>query len=147
MKISGNPPTHLSLVPLGAGDLIDRAVRFYRKYFLTFVLIASPPVVVGTIISVGWTMIGRQIFSIGAPGQTAEATFYYIFLWFGSVVIWLAETIATLVVMGGASRNFVRHLLFGCFCFYPYNDTAWFDRDGDLLFWRARRDARDNADR
>ncbi|MBK8304411.1 MAG: hypothetical protein IPK98_13785 [Chloracidobacterium sp.] len=28
-------------------------------------------------------------------------------------MIWLAETIATLVVMGGASRNFVRHLLFG----------------------------------
>jgi hypothetical protein len=28
-------------------------------------------------------------------------------------VIWFAETIATLMVMGGASRNFVRHLLFG----------------------------------
>lgn len=134
MKISANSPTHLSLVPLGAGDLIDRAVRFYRKYFLTFVLIASPPVVVGTVISVGWTMIGRQIFSIGAPGQTAEATFYYIFLWFGSVVIWLAETIATLVVMGGASRNFVRHLLFGeAITFAETYRNAW-KRIGALVF-------------
>jgi hypothetical protein len=28
------------------------------------------------------------------------------------VLIWLTETVATLTVMGGASRNFVRHLLF-----------------------------------
>lgn len=105
--------TELSLVPLGAGDLIDRAVRFYRKYFWTFVLIASPPVILGTIISVAWTVLGRQIFSPGADKNSIESTFYVLFLWFGSVIIWLSETIATLVVMGGASRNFVRHLLFG----------------------------------
>jgi len=103
----------ISLVPLGAGDLIDRAVRFYRRYFWTFVSIASPPVIVGTLVSVGWTVAGRQIFSVGSATSTVEGTFYYLFLWFGTVVIWLAETIATLVVMGGASRNFVRHLLFG----------------------------------
>lgn len=109
-----NPAEHdISLAPLGAGDLIDRAVRFYRKYFWTFVLIASPPVIAGTLVSVGWTILGRQIFSIGAGQFSAENTFYYLFVWFGSVVIWLIETIATLVVMGGASRNFVRHLLFG----------------------------------
>ena len=113
MNVPANSPKDLSLVPLGAGDLIDRAVRFYRKYFLTFVLIGSPPVIVGTIISVGWTVAGREIFSVGAPGSGAEAAFYYIFLWIGSILIWLTETIATLVVMGGASRNFVRHLLFG----------------------------------
>ena len=113
MSVTGNPQSNLAVVPLGAGDLIDRAVRFYRKYFWTFILIASPPVIVGTIVSVGWTFAGRQIFSIGTDRYSAETTFYYIFLWFGSVVIWLTETIATLVVMGGASRNFVRHLLFG----------------------------------
>ncbi len=105
--------TELSLVPLGAGDLIDRAVRFYRKYFWTFVLIASPPVIVGTLISVGWTVLGRKTFAPGADKNSIETTFYVLFLWFGSLVIWLSETIATLVVMGGASRNFVRHLLFG----------------------------------
>ncbi len=102
-----------SISPLGAGDLIDRAVRFYRKNFWTFVLIASPPVIVGTLISVGWTLIGREVFSIGSDRFSAENTVYFLFLWFGSVVIWLTETVATLVVMGGASRNFVRHLVFG----------------------------------
>ena len=52
----------LALTPLGAGDLIDRAVRFYRKNFWTLVLIAAPPIVVGTMISVGWTLIGRELF-------------------------------------------------------------------------------------
>lgn len=102
-----------SLSPLGAGDLVDRAVRFYRNNFWTFILIASPPVIAGTLISVGWTVTGRQIFSLSANTYSPENTFYFIFLWFGSMAIWLTETIATLVVMGGASRNFVRHLLFG----------------------------------
>ncbi len=102
----------VSVAPLGAGDLIDRAVRFYRRFFSTLILIASPPVIVGTVISVAWTLLGRQIFSIGNDKLSAENTFYYVFLWFGTIVIWLTETIATLVVMGGASRNFVRHLLF-----------------------------------
>ncbi len=101
-----------SITPLGAGDLIDRAVRFYRRNFWTFILIASPPVIVGTLVSVGWTLAARAIFSIGPDSYSAENTFYHIFLWLGSIIIWLTETIATLVVMGGASRNFVRHLLF-----------------------------------
>lgn len=105
--------TDRSIVQLGAGDLIDRAVRFYRRFFGTFILIASPPVIVGTIISVAWSLLGRQIFSIGPDSLSAENTFYFVFLWLGTAVIWLTETIATLVVMGGASRNFVRHLLFG----------------------------------
>jgi hypothetical protein len=42
-----------------------------------------------------------------------ETTFYYLFLWFGSLFIWFVEAVATFTVMGGASRNFVRHLLFG----------------------------------
>lgn len=103
----------LQVKPLGAGDLIDRAVRFYRKFFWTFVLIASPPVILGTMISIGWMMIGREVFAVTSDRYSPEYTFYYLFLWFGSVLIWLAESIGTLVVMGGASRNFVRHLLFG----------------------------------
>ena len=45
--------------------------------------------------------------------NSVDVGFYYVFIWFGSVVIWFTETVATLVVMGGASRNFVRHILFG----------------------------------
>ena len=101
------------LTPLGAGDLIDRAVRFYRQNFWTFVWIAAPPVVVGTIFSVGWTIVGREVFSVGLSHNPSDVVIYYLFAWLGTIVIWLTETVATLTVMGGASRNFVRHLLFG----------------------------------
>ncbi|MCY7375906.1 MAG: hypothetical protein LH472_08020 [Pyrinomonadaceae bacterium] len=105
--------SQLALTPLGAGDLIDRAVRFYRQNFWTFVWIAAPPIIVGTLISIGWTFLGREIFSVGASRNRDEMVFYYLFIWFGTMIIWLTETVATLSVMGGASRNFVRHLLFG----------------------------------
>jgi hypothetical protein len=115
-----------SVTPLGAGDLVDRAVRFYRANFWTLVLIAAPPVVVGTVISVGWTALGREIFSVGSYQDQFEKTFYYLFVWFGNVVIWLAETAAALVVMGGAARNFVRHLLFGeAITFKETYGNAW----------------------
>lgn len=104
--------SQLALAPLGAGDLIDRAVRFYRQNFWTFVLIAAPPIVFGTLISIGWTFLGREIFSAAASRDSGEALFYGLFKWFGTLVIWFTETVAILTVMGGASRNFVRHLLF-----------------------------------
>ena len=102
----------LSVTPLGAGDLIDRAVRFYRQNFRTLLLIAAPPVVTGALISVLWRLLGREVFGINT-GSYDERIFYYLFVWLGTTVIWFFETVATLAVMGGASRNFVRHLLFG----------------------------------
>ena len=111
MQQDASANSQLALVPLGSGDLIDRAVRFYRRNFWTFVFIAAPPVVTGTVISVAWTFLARSLFSVGSA-DTFDLTLYYIFVWFGAVVIWFTETVATLAVMGGASRNFVRHLLF-----------------------------------
>jgi hypothetical protein len=105
--------SQLSLAPLGAGDLIDRAVRFYRKNFWTFLWIAAPPICAGTLMSVGWTMLARSLFNINFVNRPGETIFYYWFLWLGSIFIWCIETVATFTVMGGASRNFVRHLLFG----------------------------------
>ncbi|MDQ2746348.1 MAG: hypothetical protein M3T96_03705 [Acidobacteriota bacterium] len=110
---SDSSNSQLALTPLGAGDLIDRAVRFYRKNFWTLVLIAAPPIVVGTLISISWTFLGQVLFSAGAARSQGEMIAYYFFVWCGAMLIWLTETVATLSVMGGASRNFVRHLLFG----------------------------------
>lgn len=103
----------LALVPLGAGDLIDRAIRFYRNNFWTFVWIASPPIIVGIFITVSWTLIGRRLFTSDSSGTFDSYLFSSFFTWFGNLIIWLIESVATLIVMGGASRNFVRHLLFG----------------------------------
>lgn len=105
--------SQLSIVPLGAGDLIDRAVRFYRQNLLTFILIAAPPIVVGTLLSVAWMYISRSIFFTTGSYDPLESTFYVLFSSLGTSVIWFTETVATLSVMGGASRNFVRHMLFG----------------------------------
>ena len=105
--------SQLSLSPLGAGDLIDRAVRFYRKNFSTFIWIAAPPILAGTLVSVAWTMLARSIFNVDQVNSPTETKFYYVFLYLGGFFIWLTETVATFTVMGGASRNFVRHLLFG----------------------------------
>lgn len=105
--------SEITVSPLGAGDLIDRAVRFYRKNFWTLILIAAPPVFAGTLFSVIWTFLGRELFNPNAGPNSGERFFYYLFNGFGRILIWLIESVATLVVMGGASRNFVRHLLFG----------------------------------
>jgi hypothetical protein len=113
MNVINGPDQQLSIVPLGPGDLIDRAVRFYRQNFLTFVLIAAPPVVAGTIISVGWTVLARSLFERSSSYDPLETIGYYLFVYLGSLIIWFTESVATLAVMGGASRNFVRHLLFG----------------------------------
>ena len=112
MNQSASSNSQLSLTPLGAGDLIDRAVRFYRNNFWTFVWIAAPPIVAGTIISIAWTMLSRILLA-GGSANTEAVTFRVIFAWLGGFLIWLIESIAVLTVMGGASRNFVRHLLFG----------------------------------
>jgi hypothetical protein len=112
MASNGSNP-QLSLSPLGAGDLIDRAIRFYRKNFWTFVWIAAPPIIAGTLISIAWRILGRSLFNVDPINHSTETNFYYLFLGLGNFIIWIVETVATLTVMGGASRNFVRHLLFG----------------------------------
>ena len=65
-------PTELALAPLGAGDLIDRAVRLYRRHFLTLIRIAAPPVLVS---AVGSTLTTIAFRAIGAtPSATSDAS-------------------------------------------------------------------------
>jgi hypothetical protein len=97
----------LHLVPLGAGDLIDRAVRLYRRHLLTLMRIAAPPVIVTAI---GWVMLTigwRKIFSTSDTGSLV----LYILLTLAGVVLIIGGHIFGLIVMGGASRNLVTHLL------------------------------------
>ena len=76
----------LAIAPLGAGDLIDRAVRFYRRNFWTLAAIAAPPVVVGTAVSVAWTLAARSLFGVtSAPGGDFERLTYYLFVWLGNL--------------------------------------------------------------
>lgn len=109
---SQNSNSSLALTPLGAGDLIDRAIRLYRNNFWTYIWIASPPILIGTLFSVAWILIGRALFGISSRPGSSEEFFSVFFSAVGNLLIWFFEAVAVMIVMGGASRNFVRHLLF-----------------------------------
>ena len=54
--------SQLPLAPLGAGDLIDRAVRLYRRHLFVLIRTAAPPVIIAT---GGWlvfTLAFRRVF-------------------------------------------------------------------------------------
>ena len=97
----------LSLAPLGAGDLIDRAVRLYRRHFTTLIRIAVPPAIVSAVGSVLWT-IGWREFSL-TSSETSLAL-YFALLAVGLILL-VCGIVFHLVVMGGATRNLVTHLL------------------------------------
>lgn len=100
-------PTHLPLAPLGAGDLIDRAVRLYRRHLFVLIRTAAPPVI---IVAAGWILFSisfRQIFTASAT----DDLFFHFIVWFASIGIMLGGYLSTLLVMGGATRTLVAHLL------------------------------------
>jgi len=101
--------SQLPLAPLGAGDLIDRAVRLYRQHLTTLMRIAAPPVVVTALGSVIWTIFWRRIFT--AP-ETGAMTLYLLLAFLGGGIK-ASGYIFNLIVMGGAARNVVAHLLWG----------------------------------
>jgi len=101
--IAGN----LALAPLGAGDLIDRAVRLYRRHFLTLIRIAAPPVVIS---AAGSTLTTIAFRAIGATPSSSRLLLYLLVAFGGSIVIGTGS-LFSLIVMGGATRNLVAHLL------------------------------------
>src|SRR5262249_22416030 len=97
----------LALAPLGAGDLIDRAVRLYRRHFLTLIRIAAPPVVISAAGSTLTTIAFRAIGTTPSSGRL----FLYLLVAFGGGIVIAAGSLFSLIVMGGATRNLVAHLL------------------------------------
>jgi len=99
--------SQLPLAPLGAGDLIDRAVRLYRRHLFVLIRTAAPPVI---IVAAGWILFSISARRVFITSET-EDLFLFAFLWCLSVVIMSAGYLLTLVVMGGATRTLVAHLL------------------------------------
>jgi hypothetical protein len=101
--------TFTTVNPLGAGDLIDRAVRLYRKNFWTLIKIAAPPILISALgsmlLAIGWRQAVVTTKDLDAIG--------YISMIISGVALWVLGMLMTLMVMGGASRNLVRHLLWG----------------------------------
>lgn len=105
--MSSSAFSHLPLTPLGAGDLIDRAVRLYRHNFMTLVRIAAPPVLVSAIgsvlLNVGW----REA-SVTASETSLTI---YILLACAGALLRVSGLLLSGIVLGGATRNLVAHLL------------------------------------
>ncbi len=105
--MSNLPVNHLPLAPLGAGDLIDRAVRLYRRHLFTLIRIAAPPVIISTLGSVIFTMAWRRGFTTDSGSMLA----LYVMAGILGFFLIIGGHIFSLLVMGGAARNLVTHLL------------------------------------
>jgi len=105
--MSAYAANQLSLVPLGAGDLIDRAIRLYRRNFFILIRIAAPPVVVAAAGSILSAFGARELTST----SSAASLLAFILLLIVGVILWCGGNIFSLIVMGGATRNLVMHLL------------------------------------
>jgi hypothetical protein len=97
----------LALTPLGAGDLIDRAVRLYRKHFFTLIRISAPPVIVAAVGSVVTAISWRQFVSTSSELSLA---LLFLFTAIGLFLVFVGN-VFSLIVMGGATRNLVTYLL------------------------------------
>src|SRR5437660_8652270 len=97
----------LPLAPLGAGDLIDRAVRLYSRHFFTLSRIAASPVIVAAAGSVLLAISWRQF---TATSSEISLAIFFILAAIG-LFFMLAGNVFNLIVMGGATRNLVTHLL------------------------------------
>ena len=91
----------LALQPLGAGDLIDRAVRLYRRHFFTLIRIAAPPVLISAIGSTLTTISFREL---SATSSELDVLLYVLMLLGGGVII-ICGSLFSLIVMAGATRN------------------------------------------
>lgn len=100
-------PNQLPLAPLGAGDLIDRAVRLYRRHLFVLIRTAAPPVIIA---AAGWIVFWYCFQRMVLTPHMTDL-FIYIILGLVSFVVMIGGYLFTLVVMGGATRTLVAHLL------------------------------------
>lgn len=97
----------LSIAPLGAGDLIDRAVRLYRRHLFVLIRIAAPPVI---FVAAGWILFSLSIRRVFITSRDSDLLLYGFLLLLATVMM-LGGYLFMLVVMGGATRTLVAHLL------------------------------------
>src|SRR6185503_13829112 len=105
--MSSSVTTQLPLAPLGAGDLIDRAVRLYRQHLFVLIRTAAPPVI---IVAAGWVLFSIALRQIILTFNTGDLILNILLLAVSSVII-VTGYLFILVVMGGATRTLVAHLL------------------------------------
>jgi len=98
-----------TLEPMSAGDVIDRAVRLYRRNFLSLLRIVFGPSLVAYLGTVLY-YIGERNFSLERGDSRVLLSAALITAGF---VVWLFGKAAFYAVLGGASRSLVDHFFEG----------------------------------
>ncbi len=129
---------NLQLTPLGAGDLIDRTVRLYRRHFGALIRASVPPVIIS---AAGWVLLLVCARAMFAAASEARVAVYFLGSAAG-LAVYVFGLLAQLTVMGGASRNLVMHLLWGepvttRLIYRSVRSRAWalFRASAVVLFW------------
>lgn len=104
-----NSLASFALAPLSAGDIIDQAVRLYRRNFLALLRIVVAPSLVAYAGSVFY-YTGVRNFSLARGDERVALT---ILLIVSGVVLWIAGKAAFYLALGGAARVLVEHFFAG----------------------------------
>jgi hypothetical protein len=99
----------ITLEPMSAGDIIDRAVRLYRRNFIALVRIVLAPSLVAYAGGILYD-IGRRNFSLMRGDSRLVLTVFMIVV---GMLLWLLGKAAFYAVLGGASRSLVYHFFDG----------------------------------
>jgi hypothetical protein len=98
-----------TLTPMSAGDIIDRAVRLYRRNFLAFLRIVFGPSLVAYLGTVMYYTGIRNFSLMRGDGRVVSSVVLII----AGFAVWIAGKTAFYAVMGGASRSLVDHFFEG----------------------------------
>jgi hypothetical protein len=94
---------------MSAGDIIDRAVRLYRRHFLTLLRIVLAPSLIAYAGGIAYT-VGARHFSL-VRGETRAVLTGALVL--GGIGLYLGGKIAFFAMLGGTSRALVDHFFSG----------------------------------
>ena len=98
-----------TLAPMSAGDIIDRAVRIYRRNFLALLKIVFGPSLIAYIGTVMY-YAGLRNFSLErGEGRVAISMMLIV----AGFVVWMFGKAAFYAVLGGSSRSLVDHFFEG----------------------------------
>jgi len=107
--VSMNSFDSFTLAPMSAGDIIDRAVRIYRRNFLALLRIVIAPSLVAyagsVLMSIGWS---NATFSKGD-----RRIILIVLMIVSGVLLWAIGKAAFYAVLGGSSRSLVAHFFEG----------------------------------
>ena len=98
-----------ALTPLSAGDIIDRAIRLYRRHFLVLLRIVVGPSLVAYSGGIIYTL-GTRNFSLERGDARMILTTLMVI---GGIMLYIGGKIAFFAMLGGTARGLVAYFANG----------------------------------